>query len=178
MDDGRDGVEEGQRILAGERAERGSERGRGEGAGGDDDAFPLRRRQPGDFLAPELDQRLRPQRCLDRGGEAVPVDRERAAGGHAMRVGGAQHQRGAAPHLRVQQSDGVVLGIVGAEGVGADQLGERRRDMRLGAAHRPHLVQHHADAGARQLPGGLAAGKAAADDVDGGRAAHGVRARL
>jgi hypothetical protein len=39
--------------------------------------------------------------------------------------------------------------------------------MRLGATHRPHLVQHDRDAGMRDLPSGLAAGEAAADDMDG-----------
>ena len=35
------------------------------------------------------------------------------------------------------------------------------------AAFGPHLVQRHRDAGLRQLPGGLGAGEAAADDMDG-----------
>ena len=39
--------------------------------------------------------------------------------------------------------------------------------VRLGAALRPHLVQDDGDAGARDLPGGLGAGEAAADDMDG-----------
>ena len=71
----------------------------------------------------------------------------------------------AAAHLLVQQADGVVLRIVGAEGVGADQLGQAVGLVRLGAAHRPHLVQHHGHAGLGELPGRLAAGEAAADDV-------------
>ena len=97
------------------------------------------------------------QRLLHRRREAVAVDRERAARRHAMRIGGAHDQRAAAPHLLVQQPDRVVLDIVGAERVGAHQLGEAVGDMRRGAAHRPHLVQHDGHAGARQLPSGLAA---------------------
>ena len=50
MHDRRDGVEEGERVLAGERADRGGEIGRGERAGRDDDAVPVRRRQR-DFAA-------------------------------------------------------------------------------------------------------------------------------
>ena len=105
--------------------------------------------------------------ALDRGGEAVPVDGERAARRHAMRVGGAHDERAATPHLLVQQADGVVLGVVRAEGIGADELGEAVGDMRRGAAVRPHLHEHHRDAGARELPRRLASGEAAADDMNG-----------
>ena len=84
-----------------------------------------------------------------------------------MGVRGGQDQRAGAAHLLVQQADGVVLGIVGAQRVGADQLGAVVGLVRLGRAQWPHLVQHDRDAGLRQVPGGLAAGKAGADDVDG-----------
>ena len=39
-------------------------------------------------------------------------------------------------------------------------------------AQRPHLVQHDRHAGLRDLPGGLRAGEAAADDVDGFCSGH------
>ena len=42
MDDRRDGIEEGERILAGEIADRRGERRRGEGPGRDDDAVANR----------------------------------------------------------------------------------------------------------------------------------------
>ena len=103
--------------------------------------------------------------CLHGGGEAVAVDGERAAGRQLVGVGRAHDQRARAPHLLVQQADGIVGGIVGAEGVGADQLGQAVGEMRIGAAHRPHLVQHHGHAGRRDLPGGFRAGEAAADDM-------------
>jgi hypothetical protein len=67
----------------------------------------------------------------------------------------------------VKQPDGVVQRVVGAEGVGADQLGEPIGLVRVGAAHGPHLVQDHRHAASGELPGGLAAGESAADDVDG-----------
>jgi hypothetical protein len=38
--------------------------------------------------------------------------------------------------------------------------------MRRGALARAHLVQHDADAGLGDLPGGFRAGQAAADDVN------------
>ena len=105
-------------------ADRLGQRRRGEGAGGDDHAVPVGRRQARHLLAPELDQRMGEQRLLHGGGEAVAVDGERAAGRQLVRVGRAHDQRAGAPHLLVQQADRVVRGIVGAEGVGADQLGQ------------------------------------------------------
>ena len=58
--------------------------------------------------------------------------------------------------------------IVGTEGIGADQLGQPVGLVRLGLPLGPHLVQHDGDAAAGELPGGLRAGEAAADDMDGG----------
>ena len=84
-----------------------------------------------------------------------------------LRVAGAHDQRAGKPHLGMQQPDRIGLGVVGAEGVGADQLGEAVGLVRLGAAHRAHFVQHDRHAGFGDLPCGFRAGKAAADDVDG-----------
>ena len=97
----------------------------------------------------------------------IAVDGERAAGRQLVLVAGRHDQRAGAPHLLVQQADGVGLGVVGAERVGADQLGEAVGLVRFGHAHGAHLVQHDGDAATGDLPGGLAAGEAAADDVDG-----------
>ena len=58
MDDGGDGVEEGELALAGEPADRFGERRRGQGAGGDDDIVPVGGRQAGDLAALERDQRM------------------------------------------------------------------------------------------------------------------------
>ncbi len=87
MHDRRDGVEEGERGFAGQRRDRVGERRRGEGAGGDDDAVPIRRRR-GDLLAADLDQRLRLERGGDGGGKAVAVDGERPARRELVGVGG------------------------------------------------------------------------------------------
>jgi len=67
-------------------------------------------------------------------------------------IGGTEDERAGAAHLLVQQTDGVVLGIVGAQRIGADQFRQRIGLMRLGAAQRAHLVQHHAHAGLGRLP--------------------------
>ena len=170
MDDRRDGVEEGERVLAGQRADRLGQRRRGERAGGDDDAVPVGRRQAVDLLAHgSSTSGSAASARLDRGGEAVAVDRERAARRQLVRVGGAHDQRAAAPHLLVQQADGVVLGIVGAERVGADQLGQP--SVRCASVPRSGRIScSTTGTPAGRLPGRLAAGEAAADDVDGRRA--------
>ena len=82
------------------------------------------------------------ERRLDRLGKPDAIDRERAARRHLVPVGGGQDQRPATPHLLVQQTDRVALLVVGAERVRAHQLGEPGAEMRLGAPHRPHLVQY------------------------------------
>ena len=96
----------------------------------------------------------------------IAVDGERAAGRQLVRVAHAHDQRAGAPHLGVQQADGVRLGVVGAEGIGADQLGEAAGLVRRRHHRRPHLVQHDRHARLGELPGGLRAGEAGADDVD------------
>ena len=148
-------------------ADRIRQRRRGEGAGGDDDIVPVRRRQAGDLAARDLDQGMLVQRLGHGGREAVAVHRQRAAGGHLVGVGRSHDQRAEPAHFGVQQADGIVGGIVGAEGIGADELGQALGAVRLGHPLRAHLVQHHANAGIGDLPGGFRAGKARADDVHG-----------
>ena len=168
MHDGRDGIEEGEGVLAGQAADRlGQGRG-GEGAGRDDGGSPFGRRQAGDLAPLEADQRLGRQAPGDLLGKAVAVHGQRAARRQLMGVGRRQDQGAAAAHLLMQQADGIVHGIVGAEGVGADQLRQTVGLMGLGAAPGPHLMQHHGDPGPGQLPGRLAAGEPAADHVNRG----------
>ena len=100
-------------------------------------------------------------------GKSVAVDGERAAGRHLVRVAGAHDQRTGQPHFGVQQADGIVFGIVGTEGIGADQLGQPIGLVRIGAANGPHFMQHDRHAGLRRLPCRFGPGEAAADDVDG-----------
>ena len=67
----------------------------------------------------------------------------------------------------MQQADGVVGGVVGAERIGADEFGEAFGAVRLGHPQRAHLVQDDANARIGDLPGGFRAGEAAANDMDG-----------
>jgi len=105
-------------------------------------------------------------------GEAVAVDRERAARGHLVRVARRHDQRAEPAHLLVQQADRVRVGVVGPERVGADQFGQAPGLVGLGHPLRPHLVQHDGQSALRDLPGGFRTGEAAADDVNG---FHGLR---
>ena len=99
--------------------------------------------------------------------ERLAVDGERAAGRQAVPVGGGDDEAAGGAHLPVQQADGVLLVVVGAEGVRADELGEAAGLVGEGADDGAHLVQDDGNAGLGDLPGGLGAGEAAADDVDG-----------
>ena len=67
--------------------------------------------------------------------------------------------------LLVEQADRIVLGIVGAEAVGADHLREpvglvSRRHVATAA----HFAEPDLQGPPGQLPGGLRSGEAAADD--------------
>ena len=166
MDDRRDGVEEGERALAGQAGDCRRQRRRGQRSGGDDHAVPRRRRQAGDLAALDGDQRLGLQPGGHRRREALAIDRERAAGGQLVGIAGGHDQRAGAPHLLVQQAYRVGFGVVGAEGVGAHQLRKIFGEVRLGPAHRPHLVQHHRHACGGKLPRGFAAGQSAAHNVN------------
>ena len=119
------------------------------------------------FLAPDVDERLAFERRGDGGGKAVTIDRERAARRQLVGVGGVQHQRAEPAHLGVKEADGAAVGVVGAERVRADQLGELPGLVHGSRAHRAHLMQHHGHAAARDLPGGLGTRKAAANHVNG-----------
>ena len=115
----------------------------------------------------DFDQGMIVQRPGDGGGKSVAVDRQRAAGGHLVGVGGAHDQRAQPAHFGVQQADRVVGGVVGAERIGADELGEAVGAMRLGHPDGAHLVQDDGDARLGDLPGGFRAGEAGADDMHG-----------
>ncbi len=122
MDDGSDGVEEGQLRLLGRSPDGLGEARGGERTGRDDGRAALgQRRRP---LAHQLDQRMGFDRGSDAGRGSVPVHRQRGAGRHAMLVRLREDQRSHRPHLGMEQADRVVLRIVRAEAVGADQLGK------------------------------------------------------
>jgi hypothetical protein len=68
----------------------------------------------------------------------------------------------------MQQPDRIVLPIVGAEGIGADQFSALSGLVGVGAAQRAHFVQHNRHASLGQSPGGFGAGEAGPNDMDGG----------
>ena len=171
MDDGGDGVEEAEAFLARRLQDGLGQGGRGQGASGDDDIVPLLRRQAGDLFADDGDQRVGRQLRRHGGGEGVAVHGQGAACRHLIDVATGHDDRVQRPHLGVQQADGVVFPIVRPEGVGADQFGQAVGLVSVGlhAGHAAHLVQDHGHVGLGDLPGGLRAGEAAADDVNRGR---------
>ncbi len=136
-------------------------------AGGDDGAAPFRRRQGGNFFARDPDTGMLFQHFGDGGGKTVAVHRQGAARRQLVGVGGAHHQRAGAPHFFMQQAHGIVLGIVGTEGIGTDQFRQRIGLMGLGTPEGPHFVQNHFHAALGGLPGSFRTGQAAADDVKG-----------
>ena len=154
-------------VLAGQRMDR-----LGEGRGGqrprrDDDVAPLRRRQPGDLLALDADVRVAVNRRRHRLGEPDAVDRQRAARRQLVPVRHPHDQRAAAPHLLVQQADGVEL--ASSERKLLEQTSSANPSVWCASVvrDRPHLVEDDRGAGLGRLPGGLGAGEPGADDVDG-----------
>ena len=170
VDDRSNCVEKGQRVLSRSRRDPFGERPGGQRAGGDDDAPPFGRWR-GDESTPHLDQRLGTNRRRHPVGKGIAVDGQRRPGGDARGIGLSEDQRPEAPHLGVDQPDGVVFGIVGAEAVRTHKFGERVGVVGLGAVGAAHLVEHDRHAGAGALPRGFRPGEAAADDVN--RAGHG-----
>ncbi len=55
------------------------------------------------------------QRLLDGRGESHAIDRKRTTGRQFMGIGRTHDERIRAPHLLVQQTDGIVFPIVGAQ---------------------------------------------------------------
>ena len=103
----------------------------------------------------------------DLRGKYIPVDGQSAASWNLRLIGGLHDDRAAAAHLFMQQTDGIALPIVGAEGIGAHQFSQTVRVVGVGLADGPHFVEHHRAARLGNLPGGLASGQSAADNVDG-----------
>ena len=166
VDDGRNGVEEGELVFAGQGADGRCERRRRQRPRGDDDIVPVLGRQSRDLAALHRHQRMAQQGVGDIIGEAVAVNRQGAAGRNLVAAGGGHDERAGASHLLVQESDGVLHLVIRAEGVRADEFGQALRLVGVGADGRAHFVQHDRHAGAGGLPGGLRSGHAAADDVD------------
>ena len=122
------------------------------------------------LFANDSDQRVSFEGGGDRGREALAIDRQRAPSGHLICIRRAHDERAEPPHFPMDQADGVLVGIVGAERVRADELGQPVGLVGVGAPLRAHLVEDDRHARLRELPGGLGAGESAADDVDRGGA--------
>ena len=114
----------------------------------------------------DRDERMRVHRLGDRLREPLAIDRQRRAGRHAVRIGRAHHERAEPPHLLLQQADGVIE-LVAAE-ANCEQTSSASRSVLWTAVGRTGRIScsddRHAARG--RLPGGLAAGEPAADDVN------------
>src|SRR5437870_13866045 len=95
----------------------------------------------------------------------VTVNGQAGAGGHLVGVGHLYHERAEAPHLLLEKADRRLERGV-AERVGAHELAETVGVVRLGAAHRAHLVEVDGHTLARELPRRLRTGEAPAHDGD------------
>ena len=138
MDDGRDGVEEGEGAFARLGSDRVGQARAGQRAGGDN------RRMVGqgiDALANDSDGGVLVDGAGDFGGEGFAVDGERRSGRDAVLVGGAHDQRAEIAHFLVEQTDGIVLGIVRAEAVRADHLGQAGRSRAPESCRRPRAFR-------------------------------------
>jgi hypothetical protein len=164
MDDRRDRIEEGERVGAGRRADRLGERRR-QRAGGDD----------GRPEAGRASTRSRTSSTLGWAASAAVTAAEKPSRSTARALPAGTRWASAArmisePSARISawsRPTALLLGIVGAEAVRADQFGKavalvRRRRL----ARAAHFGEAHLHAGFGKLPGGLRAGEAAADDVD------------
>ena len=105
------------------------------------------------------------ERLGDRGGKAVPIHRQRAAGRHLIGVGARMISE---PSRRISAcSRPTALLAASSERKELEQTSSAKPSVRWASVirSRAHLVQHDAHAGIGDLPGGFRAGKARADDV-------------
>ena len=138
-DDRADGVVEVEVIAADEAGQIRGEAVRRERSGGDDGRH-AGRGDGRDLAAMHRDARMRGDRVGHHRGEAIAIDGQRRARGHARGVRRAHHERAEPPHLLLEEADGVVE-FVAAEGVAADQLGEPVALVNGRRPNRPHLVE-------------------------------------
>ena len=172
MHDRGDGVEESKRIGAGLGTDRLCKRGRGQRTGGDDRLVPVGRRQAGNLLSHDRNQRMGFDLRGDGGRKAVAVNRQRTASRNLAGVAAGHDERTCKPHLGMKQPDRIGLGVVGTEGIGADQFGQPFGFVGIRPTHRAHFVQDDRHARLGDLPSGFRTGKSAADNVN-GVCAHG-----
>jgi len=164
VDNRRNGIEKGQRVLAGGRTDALGQRHRRQGAGGDDGQSAFG--QLVDPFADDLDIRMVGEPLADSVGKMIAVDSQRRTGRQAMLVAFADDDRVEVAHFLMEQADGIFLGIVRAEAVGADQFGQLvglvgRRHLAAPA----HLGKAYFRSVFRQLPCCFRPGEPAAYDM-------------
>ncbi len=140
---------------------------RGQRPGGDDDV-PLRG-YLGDLPLHHSNVGVVFELLRNGGGEGVAVHRQSSPGLHPVPVG-AGHDEGIAPAQLLLQQPHRVFQLVGAQGVGAHQLGKVAAVVGGGGLFRLHLPQLHGDAPLGKLPGRLAPRQSRPDDRDGAHA--------
>ncbi len=173
IDDGGDGIVEGQVPGAGDALDLLAERVGGERAGGEDGALACRSASSAracDLLANHADVGLGGDGFGDAAGELDAIDGEGVARRDGRFVGNAQKRGAAAAHLLLEQP-GRGVGRLAFEGVGADQFAEvgglvGGGEARLAVDHGAHLVEIDLAAEARGGERGFRAGEAAADDAN------------
>jgi len=142
--------------------------GAGKGVGGERAGCDDRDSFRGDFRDLAADQ-LQPGLCAEfffnEDGEGVPVNGERLSGRDGRGVSRGKDQGIEAPHLLLQESNGVFQ-CARTERVAADELGEARGFVGRRKTFGFHLAKPHTIATTEELPGRLAAGKPPADDGD------------
>lgn len=105
--------------------------------------------------------------CRDVIGKAIPIDGKSAAGGQLVLVGRTEDQRTGTAHFLVQQANGIVLCIIGAEGVRADEFGTAIGLVRIRAADWAHLMKDDRNTRRCKLPRSFRTSQASADDMNG-----------
>ena len=145
MHDRCDGIEKGQRILAGRFTDGIGKRRRGEGPVATIDVVPVRRRQAAiSSRSIGSADGLRSLR-LPRG-KAIAVDSKRAAGRHLMASAVRMISEPSRRISSCSRPTALYSRIVGAEGIRADEFGECVGAVSGGRAQRAHLVDYSGDA--------------------------------
>ena len=155
-------------VLAADPADVLGQGRRGERAGGDDRLAPVGRRQAGHLLAHDASPAGSAASASVTA--AAKPSRSTASAPPAGSLCRSPMAITSEPSRRISScSRPTALPIASSERNEFEQTSSASRSVWCASvpAHRPHLVQHDRHAAPGQLPGGLAAGEAAADDVDG-----------
>ena len=164
VDDGGDGVVEGEVVGTGDVLEGVGEGLRGERAGGEDGQVGVAV-EGEDFFAVDGDVGVTLEALFDAGGEGNAVDCEGVSGGDGAGIGLGEQEAAGGAHLLLEQPGGGVFGL-GFKGVGGDEFGEVAGLVGLGGAVRAHLEEVDEMAPGGGLECGFGAGETAADDAD------------